>query len=57
MDKKSSTLELVLQAVALGMAIASIVLGILKTAPTQTNVLLLGIGLFALAMSALSKEK
>jgi hypothetical protein len=57
MDKKSSTVDLVLKAVALGMAVASIVLGILKTAPVQTNVLLLGIGLFALALSAISKDK
>jgi hypothetical protein len=57
MDKKSSTVDLVLKAVALGMAVASIVLGILKTAPVQTNVLLLGIGLLALALSAVSKDK
>ena len=57
MDKKSSTVDLVLKAVARSMAVASIVLGILKTAPVQTNVLLLGIGLFALAASAVSKDK
>jgi hypothetical protein len=39
------------------MAVASIVLGFLKTAPVQTHVLLLGIGLFTLSLSAISKEK
>ena len=53
--KKSNTskiLKLVLKAVALGMGAASIVLGLLQTANLETQVTLLGIGLFAIALYA-----
>jgi hypothetical protein len=47
---------LVLKAVAVGMSVASIVLGFLpEAADTGTQVTLLGIGLFALAVDALQK--
>ena len=45
----------VLKAVALGMAVASIVLGIMKVSSLETNVTLLGIGLFALALVSLQE--
>jgi len=50
--------SLVLKAVAVGMSVASIVLGFLPdVADIDTHVTLLGIGLFALAVSALQKEE
>jgi hypothetical protein len=45
--------DLILKAVALGMSVASIVLGILSTVSVETNVTLLGIGLLALALAEL----
>jgi len=48
---------LVLKAVAVGMSIASIVMGFLPgTADIDTHITLLGIGLAALAIAALMKE-
>jgi len=44
---------LVLKAVALAMAVAVIVLGALGTATVATQVTLLGIGLFGLALTSL----
>ena len=49
--------SLVLKAVAVGMSVASIVLGFLNVADIDTHVTLLGIGLFALAVAALQKEE
>ena len=49
----SRILDLVLKAVAMGMAVASVVLGILNTATIETMVTLLGIGLLALALATL----
>ena len=46
---------LVLKAVALAMAVAVIVLGALGTATVTTQVTLLGIGLFGLALAALQQ--
>ena len=49
---------LVLKAVALGMGVVSIVLGFIPgAANADTQVTLLGIGLAALAVAALQKEK
>jgi hypothetical protein len=45
--------DLILKAVALGMSVASIVLGILNTASLETSVTLLSIGLLALALAEL----
>ena len=53
MQDSKTLVDLVLKAVALAMAVASIVLGILSAAPLETNVTLLGIGLLALALVAL----
>ena len=50
-----SIIDLVLKAVALAMSVATIVVGFLKAAPLETQVTLLGIGLFALALAALQK--
>jgi hypothetical protein len=46
---------LVFKAVALAMAVAVIVLGALGTATVATQVTLLGIGLFGLAINSLSQ--
>lgn len=48
--------ELALNAVALGMGVASIVLGVLNTVSTQTIVILLAIGLSALALYQLDRQ-
>jgi hypothetical protein len=50
--------DLVLKAVALGMSVVSIVLGFIPNAgDVDTHITLLGIGLAALAISALQKER
>jgi hypothetical protein len=49
--------SIVLKAVAVGMSVASIVMGFLPdVASVDTHVTLLGIGLAALAVAALQKE-
>lgn len=53
--KVSTIISLVLRAVALGMAVAAIVLGVLGVAETETLITLLGIGLFTLAVDALDR--
>ena len=56
-ENPSKIINLVLKAVAVGMSVASIVLGFLPdAADTDTQLTLLGIGLFALALAALQKE-
>ena len=51
----STIISFVLRAVAMAMAVAAIVLGILGTADTQTLVTLLSIGLFTLALDSLDR--
>ena len=51
----SAIISLVLRAVALAMGVAVVVLGILDAVQVETSVMLLGIGLFALALEALDK--
>jgi hypothetical protein len=51
----SSIVDLVLKAVALSMAVCSIVLSFLNSASADVQITLLGIGLFALALAALQK--
>ena len=46
-------IDLVFKAVAVGMSVAAIVLGVLGTATTATLVTLLAIGLFCLAVVSL----
>ena len=55
MKQYQGTITLVLKAVALGTAIASIVLGIMNVSTVETSVTLLSIGLFALALVSLQK--
>jgi hypothetical protein len=51
----STIISFVFRAVALGMAVSAIVLGILGAASTETLVTLLSIGLFTLALDALDR--
>jgi hypothetical protein len=51
----STIISFILRAVAMAMAVATIVLGFLGTADTGTLVTLLGIGLFTLALDALDR--
>lgn len=58
MENTQRITNLVLKAVALGMAVASIVMGFLpQAAGIGTQVTLLSIGLLALALAALQKEE
>ena len=57
MENASRIIKLVLKAVALGMGVVSIVLGLLpEAADLTTQVTLLSIGLSTLALAALQKE-
>lgn len=56
MKSKHTTINLILNAVAVGMAVASIALGFVG-AEANTQMSLLGIGLFALAVSALRQQQ
>ena len=47
--------DLVLKAVGLAMAVAVVVLNILKVVSVETSILLLGIGMFGLAISSIDK--
>jgi hypothetical protein len=53
MPTSQPTLSLVLKAISLAMAVATVVLQILGTTGVETGILLLGLGLFALALDAL----
>jgi hypothetical protein len=52
-SKVQDIVQLVLKAVAVGMSVASMVLGYLGAVGPETQVNLLGLGLFALAVAAL----
>ncbi len=52
-ENRPSVVDTILVAIALGMAVAGVVLGSLNEVPVQTNVFLLGIGLFTLALAVL----
>ena len=56
MSKYQGTINLILKAVALGMSVASIVLSIMNVSTVETNVTLLSLGLFALALLSLQKS-
>ena len=58
MENTQRIISLVLKAAALGMAVVSIILGFLpEAADMDTQVTLLSIGLFTLAVAALQKEE
>jgi hypothetical protein len=51
MKRHQATVATVLKAVALALAVASVVTGILNAATAETQIALLGLGLFALALA------
>jgi hypothetical protein len=51
----STLISFILRAVAMAMAVATVVLGILGAAEAETLITLLGIGLFTLALDALNR--
>jgi hypothetical protein len=58
MENPQRIINLVLKAVAVGMSVVGIVLGFLPdAADVDTQITLLSIGLFALALAALQKEE
>jgi len=57
MTKIQSTINLILKAVAIGMAIPSIILLALDATSLETSVTLLSIGLLALAVAFLSESE
>jgi hypothetical protein len=56
MEDRSKIMQIVLKAVGMAMGVASVVLSLLGAAPVETNVILLGIGVFALGLAALDRE-
>ena len=50
-------LPLVFKALGVSMAVAAVVLNLMKAASTETQILLMGLGLFSLALNALQKEE
>ncbi len=52
----SQLLNLVFKAIALAMGVAGATLGILGSVPADTIVILLGIGLFCLALTQIGRE-
>ena len=56
MKKYQSLIQVVLKAVALGMSVTSMVLGYIGAVDTGTQVALLSLGLFALAVAALQNS-
>lgn len=55
MKNASQMVDLVLKTIALAMAVASVVLGLLGTLSTRNAMILLGVGLFALALERLQE--
>ena len=57
MNPKQRIVRMALEAVAVAMSIASLVLGYIGTVDTGTQVYLLSIGLFALSVATLQKRQ
>ena len=57
MKKYQGIVQIVLKAVALGMSVASMVLGYLGAVDPGTQISLISIGVFALSVSALQKTE
>jgi hypothetical protein len=54
MSKYGAIIDLVLKAVGMAMGVVTVIIGILDAATANTLVMLLGIGVFCLGLSALS---
>ncbi len=57
MKSNQDTVNTILKAVALGMSVAVLVLGMLKVTTADTSFAMLSIGLFALALAAFRGSK
>ena len=57
MKQNQKVVARILKAVALGMAIATVVLSIMNVTTPETNIIFLGIGLFALALVSLQETE
>lgn len=57
MTRVQFTIEIVLKAVAVGMAVTSFILIALGAVPLETSVIMLAVGLFALAVASLSETE
>ena len=57
MTKAQAALTLAFKAVAMAMAVASIILGVLKVSTLETYVMLLSVGLFALALASITEHQ
>jgi hypothetical protein len=55
--ERQQIVQLVLKGVGMAMGVCSVVLSFLRAAPVETNVMLLGIGLFALGLAALNQDE
>ena len=55
MEKSQGIIVLVFKALAVSMAVASVVISILTVAPDRVSILLLGIGLFSVSVAILPK--
>ena len=53
----SRIISLALRGIAMAMGVAAVIISLLKAAPAETTVVLLGIGLFTLALDALDQGK
>jgi hypothetical protein len=54
--ERQEIVQLVLKGVGMAMGVCSVVLSILRAAPVETNVMLLGIGVIALGLAALNQD-
>jgi len=57
MGKAQSAVSLAFKAVAMATALASIILGVLKVSCLETYVMLLSVGLFALALASITEHQ
>ena len=57
MNSRESVMSLVLRVIALALAIACIVLGLMETASIETLAVLLGVGLVAVALAGIRRSR
>ncbi len=57
MNSRESVMSFVLRVIALALAIVCIVLGLLETASIETLAVLLGVGLIAVALAGISRNR
>ena len=57
MNSRETTMSFVLRVIALALAIACIVLGLMETASIETLAVLLGVGLVAVALAGMRRNR